>query len=323
MKDTQPLVSYVIPAYNHEKYICKSIESVIDQDYNNIELIIINDGSTDKTDEKIKNYLLVCQNRFARFKYISRNNKGLTKTLNEAMKWSKGKYFTGHASDDIVLPSKVSILVKEFEGIDESYAAVFGNAKFIDNNSKEIFLWQKCTQKNYDNFISFQLACRNFDYKDPDLFGSYKSLLEGNYLPSMSRLMRLDILKKIGGWKENNTIEDWEMWLKLSKKYKFLYVDKILALYRWHEVNSIKTMESKLVEDSIKLLMEEEKEDKQGIYKNIIEKTECDLYIVLIKNKKIKTFFKYFKFNKSFFCLKYIWKKVENIFMKSIYLDHK
>jgi alpha-1,3-rhamnosyltransferase len=69
-----PLVSVCIPAYNHEKYILESIESVINQEYKNLELIIINDGSRDNTGKIIEDYQNSIQDRFVRYKYISREN---------------------------------------------------------------------------------------------------------------------------------------------------------------------------------------------------------------------------------------------------------
>ena len=106
-KDLMPLVSVCVPAYNHEKYIAECIQSIIEQDYKNIELIIINDGSKDKTDEVIKSYEQKCQERFVRFEYRNRGNRGLSETLNEMVDWSHGKYFSAIASDDILLFNKI------------------------------------------------------------------------------------------------------------------------------------------------------------------------------------------------------------------------
>ena len=106
----------------------------------NLELIIINDGSKDKTDEVIKKYEQKCQKRFVRFEYRNRENKGLSATLNEMVQWSKGKYFTTCASDDMFLSTKVSLLVNSLEKLSEDYAIAFGNAIFIDDNSNEIYI---------------------------------------------------------------------------------------------------------------------------------------------------------------------------------------
>ena len=263
-KDLMPLVSVCVPAYNHEKYVAESIQSIIDQDYKNIELIIINDGSKDKTDEVIKSYEQKCQERFVRFEYRNRENKGLSSTLNEMLDWSHGKYFSAIASDDILLFNKISLLVYELEKLGDSYAVAFGNAKFIDDNSEELYL-DKLTgmptskDKGIELFLDYYTYNRDLNYKNKNIFGSYKTLLEGNYLPAMSYVIVLEKIKEIGAWTTGNTIEDWELWLKLSKKYKFIFVDQSVALYRWHESNSSKIIRKELVIDAM-ILLEKEKE---------------------------------------------------------------
>ncbi len=103
MNKQKPLVSVVIPCYNHENFVQDSIQSVIDQTYQNIELIIIDDGSKDGSVEKIQEMIPACQERFVRFEFRHRPNKGLSATLNEALEWCEGEYYSPIASDDIIL----------------------------------------------------------------------------------------------------------------------------------------------------------------------------------------------------------------------------
>lgn len=269
-----PLISVCIPAYNHEKYVAECIESVINQDYENIELIIINDGSKDKTHDVIMQYQQKCQERFVRFEYRNRENKGLSITLNEIVAWSKGKYFTGVASDDVMLKNKVSLLVYKLESLDDSYAVAFGNAVFIDDNSQELYLDRKTKlptskENGFNLFLDYYTYNRNFDYRDENTFGSYKTLLAGNYLPAMSYVVKLDKIREVGAWTNDNTVEDWEMWLKLSKKYKFVYIDTPVALYRWHESNSCKIIRKNLLYDSVTLIEKEKNYALSNGYKNI------------------------------------------------------
>jgi len=81
----QPLVTAVIPVYNHEKYVIESIRSIVGQSYDNIELIVINDGSTDHSHELILTIVEECKQRCRRFEYINRDNIGLSATLNQAL----------------------------------------------------------------------------------------------------------------------------------------------------------------------------------------------------------------------------------------------
>ena len=242
-----PLVTAVVPVYNHEKYVIESIRSILRQTYRNIELIIINDGSRDRSHEMVLTLVEECKKRFIHFEYLNRENRGLAATLNQALSIARGKYFSALASDDIALPNKVSLLVDALESANDTCAAAFGNALFIDSEGEEIRLDSKgCIAGNagslsYNNFIDFYTRDRRFDYKG-DEFGTYKTLIVANYLPAMSNLVRTAAISEAGGWTAGNVIEDWEMWLKLSKKYRFIYTNKPLAFYRWHDNSSVMLM---------------------------------------------------------------------------------
>src|SRR5471030_745000 len=131
----KPLVSIAIPSYNHDRYIQECINSVINQDYENIELIIIDDGSTDKSVEKIKEMLFACGKRFVRFDFRSRENKGLSATLREATEWSNGIYFSVLASDDVIAPEKTSVLLRCMED-EKELAGIFSGCYILDSNGK-------------------------------------------------------------------------------------------------------------------------------------------------------------------------------------------
>lgn len=285
-----PLVSVCIPAYNHEKYVTEAIQSVIDQDYKNIELIIINDGSKDKTHEVIISFKKLCQDRFARFEYRNRENRGLSKTLNEMVDWSHGKYFSAIASDDILMQNKISLLVEQLENLDDNYAVAFGDASFIDDNSNIIYLNSDgiatLSEKSTNSFLEYYTKDRNIDFRDKNVFGSYASFLSCNYLPAMSCVIKLEQIKEVEAWTNGNTIEDWEMWLKLSRNYKFAFVDESVALYRWHDSNTVKTMKFELVRDSIQLFENEREYAFYRGYKNILYSTLVSMIIQLrIYNK--------------------------------------
>ena len=125
----KPLVTGLIPSYNHAKYIKESIQSMIDQDYENMEMIIIDDGSSDNSIEIIESMIPLCKKRFKRFEFRHRENKGVSATLNEGIMWSKGKYLSPLASDDIALSHKTSFLIDKIEN--SNYPAVFGDIKRI------------------------------------------------------------------------------------------------------------------------------------------------------------------------------------------------
>lgn len=217
-----PLVSVCIPVFNHSDFVAECIESVIAQSYKNIELIIIDDGSTDVSCSIVERYIDACETRFRRFKYISRPNVGVSETLNEGLRWSKGKYFCGLASDDIIFPDKTSSLVNYLENY-SSTVAVFGSVYLIDENSKK---------------IGKRIA--NASYNFEDIF-----LLRAE-LPAPAALIRLEALNSVGGFDSNTKVEDWDMWLKLSNgtHSNIAVIPGLLAGYRVHSSNTWKQLDA-------------------------------------------------------------------------------
>lgn len=212
-----PLVSVVIPCYNHESFVQDSIQSVIDQTYQNIELIIIDDGSKDGSVDKIQEMIPTCQERFVRFEFRHRPNKGLSATLNEALEWCEGIYFSALASDDIVLKNKIDIQTKHMEENPKT-TAVFGSANYIDENNN-IKILAKLKQQEYFFDKIFLNECQF-------------------YAPT--QLMRKSILDEVGGYDPDILVEDWYMWLKMAERGSVYCLSDTFANYRIHSNNTTK-----------------------------------------------------------------------------------
>lgn len=217
MQSSQPLVSVVIPCYNHEEFVQDAIKSAIDQTHKKIELIIIDDGSEDSSVAKIEEMIELCERRFTRFEFRSRANIGLSATLNEALEWCHGKYFSALASDDQMLPNKTEIQVEYLEKHND-VQAVMSSVNWI-NSDNEIISERKSPYKEY-----------GFE----DIFLSKQSLY------ACTQLSRLESIRSIGGYKEGCPIEDWYMWLKLSQLGKLVSLNEKLVNYRLHDDNTIK-----------------------------------------------------------------------------------
>ncbi|WP_042089261.1 glycosyltransferase [Acinetobacter bereziniae] len=214
-KESRPLVSIVIPSYNHGNFIQNCIQSIINQTYQQIELIIIDDGSTDDSVLKIQELLDTCKKRFVRFEFRHRLNKGLSATLNEALDWCQGEYYSAIASDDVMLERKtatqVELLQKNLDVV-----AVFGAIELIDNTKK----------------IG--------EIRQPDKFFEFKDLIyTEQFLPAPTQMIRLVKLRETGGYVDNMIIDDWYIYLKLLENdNRILYVNEIFCKYRVHTGNS-------------------------------------------------------------------------------------
>jgi glycosyltransferase involved in cell wall biosynthesis len=212
---TQPLVSIIVPCYNHEKYIEECILSVVNQTYKNIELIVVDDGSADSSPEILKRL----QQKYG-FELFIQKNRGVSATLNWAIRnCSKGKYIAGCASDDFLLPNRIERQVEFLEQHPE-YAMVCGKVKVVDAQSKVI-----------EGFNIIDTV------NNPEEDLKFESLIERNCIPAMTTMIRREIWDECGGYNESTPLEDFDMWLKVAYSHKIGYIDEYFACYRWHGEN--------------------------------------------------------------------------------------
>jgi alpha-1,3-rhamnosyltransferase len=242
--ENQELVSVFIAAYNHGKYVQSTIHSILEQTYKNIELIIVNDGSTDDTHEKIENLLPRCRERFVRTEYLQKSNEGVIKALNQFLSLAEGKYAYFIASDDIAEPTAIEKLYTFLAGHHDFGLAV-GDSLFIDDTGKQCYWSSKQTTVYDKQHAAAVTHAEHLQHirKDVDFngssFGSYKTLLSGNYIPN-GYLIRTEIIRMIGGYSEKAKLEDLHLMLQLAKHTKFKFIKEPLFRYRWHDSNTSK-----------------------------------------------------------------------------------
>lgn len=216
-----PLVTVFTPIYNtNSKYIIEAIESIRDNNYPNIQHIIIDDFSSNPVPkEEVK--LWIKTNNYTCEFYEHKFNYGICKTLNHFLDLSKGKYIFG-CSDDVILPNKILTEVLTLENLDETYAATYSDAYLIDGNSnlkKGLFI----NRNNVD-----------FNYPDDNIFNE---LLHVNVLCGASMMWKTSCIREVGGYDERLQFEDYDLHLRLFKKYKIKFIKEPLAKYREHYDN--------------------------------------------------------------------------------------
>ncbi|MDU0356373.1 glycosyltransferase family A protein [Paraglaciecola aquimarina] len=183
------LITVIIPVYNHENYVQHTINSIIQQTYSNIELIVINDGSRDKSNEMIKDIADKCTERFTHFTHIDKKNEGIIKTLNVGINMAQGKYLYIIASDDIAETTALQIL-HEFLSQNADYGLAVGGNKLIDSDNTQCY-WDKDQNIVYDKseatYLTFDEYLRkkrpNIDFLS-EQFGLYNNLIADNHIPN-------------------------------------------------------------------------------------------------------------------------------------------
>lgn len=209
MENKLPLVSIVIPTYNQDKYIRQCIDSCLNQSYKNIEIIVVDDGSTDSTPQILSSYK-------DKIYLISQENQGAAKALNNGISKAKGYLVGWLSSDDAYLPEKTALQVAQFihdTSLDISYTDYFS----IDANGK-----------------------LNKEVKSPFFDRDFlKNLLFGNFINGSSIIMKKSAWEEVGGFNTDLIADvDGEMWHKmLLIGKKFGHLQHTLVYYRTHSQN--------------------------------------------------------------------------------------
>ncbi|QWR77238.1 glycosyltransferase [Candidatus Magnetomonas plexicatena] len=221
----RPEISVVMPAYNHEQYVADAIDSVLSQTFKNFELIIVNDGSTDGTEDVIKKY------NDPRIRYYYQKNGGSHDAINKGILHSRGDYVAIINSDDAFYCDRLEVLLHraKTEGLDFVVTAV----TLIDADSNII------TDTNHPWIMGYEKIKNIYrNYKSP-----LKAILLGNYTISTSNFfVKRTLFDEIGTLSNLKYVLDYEFAIRAmkrdEKRFRFL-VDEEHLLYRLHGKNTI------------------------------------------------------------------------------------
>lgn len=210
-----PLVSVIIPAYNAEGTLEESVRSVLNQSVSNLELIIINDGSSDSTG----NLADRLASEDGRIRVVNQLNEGVSAARNKGMRLAKGRFIGILDADDLWLSDKLATQLMAVQS-DENVVVITGLKRFADLDSGREWLNETI----------------------PPIIGDRRSYAENiMHLPSSSMnlintmLVLRDHLLSIGGWNEQlRTGEDWDLWIRLCLRYRFKHLNSVQCLYRKH-----------------------------------------------------------------------------------------
>lgn len=212
------LVSIVIPCYNHEKYVDSCIQSIVDQTYDNIELLICDDCSPDSSYEKLLAWKPELEKRFPRVEiYRNEKNQGVCKNLNELINRAQGDFIKTLASDDMLRPDAISDYVN-FASTTE-FDIAFSNAYIIDDSE------QYPVEERKNRKTAYTAA-------PPSGRGLTERLLQRNFIQGASFFIRKETFEKYGLFDEQYIYEDWEFHLRVSTTGIIAYMDKVPVYYR-------------------------------------------------------------------------------------------
>lgn len=263
MNDKEPTVSIIIPTYNRAYLIERSIKSVLDQTYKDFEVIIVDDASTDNTEEIIRLF----ENN--KIKYVkNETNKGANAARNTGLQLSKGKYVAFQDSDDEWLPTKLEKQINILIHSDPKIGVVYTGYYRIKNNVREYIPSSSIVQKEGD---------------------LHSVLLKKNFIGMPTVVIKKECFEKVGMFDERlPRLQDWEMWIRISKHYEFKFIDTPLVLAHYQQ-DSI-TNNQNAVKEALKIIVEKH-------------------FDQFCKEKEILSSYYYLKGNELYFCKKRGWSK--------------
>lgn len=223
--DEKPL-SIVIPSFNHEKYIGQAIQSVIDQTYQNWELIIVDDGSKDNSLSVIKSF---CDSRI---KVIQQANAGAHNAINRGLNIANGEYLAILNSDDVYDKHRFKTMIQDIEN-DSSIGFMCSYLQVIDSNGNKLGI-----KKGWENMEPWTVPNRHLSFAASNDFKL--NLIMSNFTSTTSNfLFTRDVYTKIGGMRNLRFVHDWDFALRAAEITECKLVKQPLIQYRVHEDNTI------------------------------------------------------------------------------------
>jgi alpha-1,3-rhamnosyltransferase len=215
MSEKQPLVSVIIACYNHARYIEQSICSVLAQTYPNIELLVVDDGSSDDSPAVIRRL----QNQYG-FEFREQANQGLSRTLNDTIGRARGELIAPFGSDDVMLPARIATQVAYMQDKPE-VGICAGDIELIDGDGQ--VLAQRSGKRG---------VFRRLDFAD--------ILLDRvPFPPAATMLIRKEALEAAGGFDPKIRLEDLQIWLKTTHAgFSIDCLPEVFAQYRAHGANT-------------------------------------------------------------------------------------
>lgn len=217
---TNQLVSVIVASYNHGPYIEECIKSIMDQSYPHVELLVVDDGSSDDSPSKIAKL----QQKYG-FDFRVQKNKGLTHTLNETIARANGQFIAPFGSDDVMLPDRLAVQMAHI--VDKPEVGICGgNIEMIHADGS---LYPEEVQGR-------DIPGRRMNFED--VFLERKT-----YVPAPTMLIRREAFEKVGGFNPEIRLEDLYIQLKITHAgYVIDVLNHLCARYRKHSTNSYKNV---------------------------------------------------------------------------------
>lgn len=200
---SRPLVSIVIPTYNRAVLLPKALDACVSQTYQNLEVIVVNDGSRDNTEGVLRDYAA----RDARIRFITKANEGIPDTVNRGFREARGQYVTWTSDDNYYYPEAINEMICFLEK-HADVSMVYADSRYIDGNGNDLGV---------------------VEAREPDS-------LEYHCAPAGCLLFRREVLDKVGPFRRQWVrCHDFDFYHRIYKAFRVARLPKVLYTYQWHD----------------------------------------------------------------------------------------
>lgn len=206
-----PLVSVICLCYNQARFVKETLDSVVNQTYEVIELIVVDDGSSDDSKAVINEW----REDHKEVPFVNlKDNVGNTTAFNQGLKLASGKYVIDLAADDVLLKNRVEKQVEFFESLQSSVGVIYSDALYIDENGKVL----------HQHFASPRFK--------PHEGEVYEKLIDTYFVPPPTMMIKMEVFDELEGYDESLAYEDFDFWVRSSRNWEYMYQDVILTKIR-------------------------------------------------------------------------------------------
>ena len=213
-----PLVSIIALCYNHAPFLAEALDSIRAQTYPHLDVWLVDDGSTDGSAAILRQY--AAQNPGWHLR-LRPENGGNCRAFNEALAQCRGEFVLDFATDDVLLPDRLSRQVAAFAGLDDSFGVVYSNAELMAEDGRPL-------GPHHRPDAAGRLQPR------PATGWVFAQVLGRYFISAPTMLMRRACLLALGGYDERLAYEDFDFWVRASRDWQFYYLDEITTRKRRH-----------------------------------------------------------------------------------------
>ncbi|MGC3946291.1 MAG: glycosyltransferase [Chryseolinea sp.] len=211
-----PLVTVICLCYNHERFVRAAIESVIHQTYRDVQIIVWDDASTDNSPAVINEL----QREYPQLQVtLSKKNERNTRAFNNAYADARGEFVIDFSTDDIMHPERIKKQVEAFRLADEQTGVVFTDATYINEYGEVI-------RHHYEHLFRHKLIT---EVATGDVF---RNVLTTYYIASPTMMMRRSVMEVLGGYDEELSYEDFDLWVRSARLFKYAFLNERLCFIR-------------------------------------------------------------------------------------------